>query len=141
GRLWSDLSSDNAANIYRSVWTLAAGPGDAVPFLKEKFPALAASAPAIDSKQLQLWIRELDHDKFQVRERATKELKNHLALAVPLLKKEIKQPRISAEVRYRVEQLLKFAEPQTVSPEQARLARAVHVLEYMETLEARLGRG
>ena len=50
--LWGALASDNAANVYRSLWTLAAGPGDALPFLKAKLPD-TGSASSIDSKQLQ----------------------------------------------------------------------------------------
>ena len=48
----------------------------------------------------------------------------------------LSQPKVSAEVTQRIEHLLKLAEPEGLSPEQARLARAVRVLEYMETPEA-----
>lgn len=134
--LWSDLASRNEANVYRAVWTLAASPDDTLPFLKAKLPDTEL-IPNIDAKQLRQWIQELDHEKFSIRERATKELKKHLAVAVPLLRIELQKAQISAETNQRILQLLKLMETKEVSPEQSRLGRVVRVLEYMETQEAR----
>ena len=111
--LWTDLISDNAANVYRSVWTLTAGPDAAVPFLKGKLPA-TGPGPRVDPKQFRQWILELDHDSFLVRERASMALKNHLTPAIPLLRKELEQPKITPEVRLRIGQLLKLAAPEDI---------------------------
>ena len=134
--LWTDLISDNAANVYRSVWTLTAGPDAAVPFLKGKLPATGPGA-RVDPKQFRQWILELDHDSFLVRERASKALRNHLTTAIPLLRKELEQPKITPEVRLRIGQLLKLAAPEDISPERRRLGHAIRVLEHIATPEAR----
>jgi hypothetical protein len=102
-------------------------------------------ATAADQDQYRAWIKELDHDDFQVRERASAGLSNAGELAEPVLRGALAGP-ISLETKTRVNALLERM-PAT-PPGSAWLAtlRALETLEGTGTPEARklveqLGKG
>jgi thioredoxin-like negative regulator of GroEL len=77
----------------------------------------------------------LDDDRFEVRERATKELTQLGELAVPTLRQTLQITR-SAEVRWRIERLLQQFDKPGPTGEALRSLRAVAVLEHIGTAEA-----
>src|SRR5262249_23758483 len=85
-RLWGDLAAADAAKGYRAFWSLAASPRQAVPFLREK---LAGGVAGANAPQLARWVRDLDDDDFEVRERATQELGKCIESAAPLLERAL----------------------------------------------------
>jgi hypothetical protein len=130
-RFWNDLSGKDDSVSYRAFWSLVASPKQAVPFLRGK---LNAGERGIDTKQVRQWIKQLDDDNFKVRERATKELARHIEAAAPLLEQELDSAP-SAEVKTRIERLL--AGRRTAEGDRARINKAVRVLEYTRTPEAK----
>jgi hypothetical protein len=127
---WTDLGGDRAEKAYRAYWTLVSAPTKAEPFLKAK---LAGSGAAVDGKQLRQWVLELDHERFAVREAATKGLAKHLDAATPLLKKELERTP-SPEARTRIDRLLA---KQAQDPDKVRAEKARRVL--AEIVRLRLG--
>ncbi len=65
-RLWDDLADADAAQAYKTIWTLAAAPDQAVPFLKARLHQTRAT-PA----QIAAWITDLGSDDFDVRQKAS----------------------------------------------------------------------
>src|SRR5262249_29191933 len=107
-----------------------------VAFLRQR---LRERPPAVGEKQVLGWIADLDDNTFRVREAASRELDRLGEAAVPLLQKALAAPRSPGALR-RVKALLKkrAAEQEgKLSPERARLLRAVRVLEWAGTDEAR----
>lgn len=68
----------------------------------------SAEAPVADGAKVKLLIQQLDDDKFDVREKAHEELKS-LGAAIQRELEQALESKISAEVRARVEALLKKA--------------------------------
>jgi WD40 repeat protein len=132
--LWTELSSSDGARAYRAIRKLGlAGPGVA-PFLKARLK----SDKLPDEQRIAQLIADLDNDKFARRERASRELEKFGAQAEPALRRTL-EGKVSAEVRLRVERLLKRLDvPQgpPPSPQLIRL-RSVEALEANGTQEAR----
>src|SRR5262249_52125587 len=107
-------------------------PGQAENLLRARL----AAQPGISTERLDRLIADLDADDFAVREKASKELANLGRLAGESLRKVLDgQP--SAEVKRRVQELLKRLEGRGEDPQERRLIRAIEVLERLGTLEAR----
>lgn len=126
--LWTDLASDDRAKAWRAALTLATAPKDALTLFKARLKPVT-----VDEDYLAKRIRQLDSDEFEVRERASEELKEAGEVAVPLLKKALENTS-SAEVRRRIEELL---EPVRLAMASSRSARAVLVLETIGNEDAR----
>jgi RNA polymerase sigma factor (sigma-70 family) len=128
--LWADLASDAAAKAYTAIWSWAASPGQAVPFLKDRLSIGAESKGRIPHL-----IGALDDDAFAVREKAAADLKKLGPAAGPALRQAMRsQP--SPEVRRRVEQLLADIDrPRGDGPsrESVQATRTLEALEYMAT--------
>jgi WD40 repeat protein len=131
-RQWADLG-DPTAKGYQALWNLSAVPQQALPLLRERLRPI----PALDRKRVALRLTELASERFAVRDRAMHELEDLAELARPELRQALdRQPPL--EVRRRVEQLLARYGPRAVpSGEHLRRLRAVAVLEYIGTAEAR----
>jgi RNA polymerase sigma factor (sigma-70 family) len=130
---WSDLAGADPIKARRSVWALARSPREALSVLDKSLTPPAP--PAADAKKLARLIADLDDDRFDVRESATKELEKLGKAAEPALRGALKgQP--SAEARRRLEALLSGLEGRRYTPEHRRLLRAVEVLEQIGTAEA-----
>jgi WD40 repeat protein len=128
---WEKLKGDNAAQAYRAVWTLAAAPGQTVPFLKER---LRPKAPASPEHVARL-IADLDDGTFAVRVKASRALEELGELAAPALRKALEE-QSSAEIRVQARRLLEKLPRKALSPLELRQLRAVAVLEYGATPEA-----
>jgi hypothetical protein len=113
------------------MWILIGSPSESVAFVREQLPPVR-----LDPKRLRQWIEDLDSDRFTVREKATKELRTLEELALPALRRLVaKKP--SLEVRRRAEEIMRQAEPDSPTKRQLLAVRAVEVLEYVGTPEAR----
>jgi WD40 repeat protein len=128
--LWDALGGSDAPAAYRAVWSLADRPDRSVPFLKGK---LKAAQPP-DPKRLRELFDRLDNDRFAEREAASKELAAVADAVEPELRRELTQAP-SVEKRRRLQTLLDGLGPGT--SEDARRARAVIVLQWAKTPEAR----
>jgi hypothetical protein len=132
GPLWASLAGGDAAQARRAVWSLAAAPEQAVPFLREHL----RPAPPPDRRRLAKLVADLDADRFEVRERATAELGALGDGAEPALREAL-AGRPPPEVSRRLEQVLARARGSAPPPESLRALRGVEVLEQAGTPEAR----
>jgi WD40 repeat protein len=129
---WTELADPDPAMAHPALWSLAAIPTQAVPFLKAHLHPVAAS----EARRIDGLIRDLDSRQFAVRRRAAQELERLESLAEPALRGLVMGQQ-SVEVLRRAEELLdKLARP-IQSPEVLRSLRAVKVLEHVGTAKAR----
>jgi WD40 repeat protein len=131
---WADLAGDDAARAYQVIRRLAAAPASAVPFLKEKLVPL----PPVDEKRLARLVADLDSPSFSDRTRAAKELEKLGELAAGHLQKALAS-KPSLEMSRRVEALLEKQGHASwhPDPDRVRVLRALEVLEFIGTPEAR----
>jgi len=135
-RLWTDLAGEDAAKGHRAVWTLAAVPSKAVPFLKDHLHHVSS----VDAKEVQRLIADLDSVQFATRAAAGKKLAALGEQAEPALRQAL-EGKPSLEVRKRLEALRADAERaghgMVRSAEVLRTLRAMRALEAIGTSEAR----
>jgi len=130
--LWNDLAGNDAAKAQRAIWRLTGNPSPSLGFLRKR---LHPAAPAA-AGQVRHMIAGLDSDRFALREKAYGDLSKLADLAEPALRRAA-TGNLSLETRRRIEQLLTdLHRPVTASPLLQAL-RAVAVLEYIGTSEAR----
>ncbi len=128
---WAALAADAEA-AHKAIHTLASAPEQSLPLLRQRL----RPAPAIPAEMLKQWVKELDDARFPQRDLAGRQLEAAGAAAEPLLKQALAgQP--SAELRQRVEQLLKKLQGPVGHPEMLRSLRAAEVLEHVGTADAR----
>jgi hypothetical protein len=128
--LWADLAGANAAPAFEAMRHLAQSPQQAVALVRQHLRPV----PAVDAKQVADWLRDLDSDEFETRERATRELERMCESAEPELRKLLeRQP--SPEVRRRAEKLLENFSDR--SPDRLRADRSLELLEHLGTVESR----
>ncbi|MCI0377818.1 MAG: WD40 repeat domain-containing protein [Gemmataceae bacterium] len=129
---WQLLADDDAERAYRAFWALARQPDEAVAFLGQRLkPAQAA-----DPKELQQWIADLGSDRFEVREKAARELDKLGGLAKAALE-QTAAGNPPLEARRRIEHILKKMMGPITHPAGRREVRAVELLEGVATDEAR----
>jgi len=131
---WDDLAGDGP-RAFQAVWALRDAPVQAVPFLKKRLRPAAPLKPDQELRLRQL-IRALDDRRFAIREKAGQEVIALGPAAVPALKQALND-KPSAEARRRLEPLLEALSGTVLSAEQMQGLRAVDVLEYIGTPEAR----
>jgi RNA polymerase sigma factor (sigma-70 family) len=128
---WRRLDSE-AQQAYEAIRVLASSPDATVKLLSRH---LEPSAP-IDARRIDAWLRDLESDAFDQRERATRRLEQLGNQAVPALERLLAdQP--SLEARQRAERLLRKASDRSPGPERLRQIRAVEALERMGGAGAR----
>jgi WD40 repeat protein len=128
--LWSDLAG-YARKAHRAIYTLAAVPKQALPFLAEH---LHPAVP-VDMKRVDKLLADLDSEQFAVRDTAARELESMGPQIEPALQRVLEN-KPSLEVRNRVRAI---QEKQRGVPPTAtlRTLRAIRVLEAIGTTEAR----
>ncbi|HLN33227.1 MAG TPA: sigma-70 family RNA polymerase sigma factor [Gemmataceae bacterium] len=127
---WTKLASSDAATAFDAMRKLARDPAKVVPFLATR---LRAITPA-DAALVRRLVAELGSDQFRLREQAAAELAKLGELALPSCREALAvQP--SAEVRRRLEGILQT--PRSLSADQLRNLRAIELLEWIDTPEAR----
>jgi WD40 repeat protein len=129
-RLWEDLASQDAAQAHEAQWALAEAPAEVVPLLKNYL----LPEPAVAAEKIRQWLADLDSDKFAVRDRAVRQLRE-LGPAVegPLHQALAADP--SLEARQRLQAVLQTVPRSPAAVLQSR--RAVLVLERIGTSQAR----
>jgi hypothetical protein len=132
-RLWEELSDPDAAVAFRAVWSLAAAPDRAVPFLRAQLVPDRGDAAAF-ARQVRSRIADLDSGHFPTRQAAQQSLRQMGWRAEPFLREARKQPA-SAEVAKRLDELLDRLKGR-LSAEELRIVRAVEALERCGTVEA-----
>jgi WD40 repeat protein len=128
---WRDLASRDGPKAVQALWDLADSPEQTVPLLRQRIKP----AQPLDPERVQQWIRDLDSDDFQARTVATRKLEAMVDVAEPALWKALEESP-GLEARRRIEQVLHKLEA-LASPERLRALRAIQVLEYAGTSEAR----
>jgi hypothetical protein len=129
---WKSLASDDAPSANRVLWSLAAGAKESVPFLgKQVF--------LVDPARIQQLLKDLNANKYPVREHASMELGKYGRWIEGVLKEALKRPE-SEEVRRRIERLLsQLNVPGSLSldQERLRLRRTMLILEQVGGADSR----
>src|SRR5262249_46547206 len=111
-------------------WALVEAPQEALPFLRARL----RPAAAVDPRQIERWVAELDSDQFAARQAAVKRLKEADTHAEKIVDASLKG-KLSPEVRRRLETIL--ASIRELPPSNRLLAlRAVLLLERIGNAEA-----
>jgi WD40 repeat protein len=131
-RLWADLRARDAAAAYPALARLAAGRNQALPFLAKHL----SPVPEPDAKRVGQLLVDLNDDKPAVREQASKELAQLGGLVEPALRQRL-AAKPPVEVQQRLEALLQKLKDAPVPDDELRRLRAVWLLEYLGTPEAR----
>ncbi len=133
--LWKDLAKPEGQQSYQAGWSLDEAPAQAT----ELFAARLKPLEAIRAKpeRLTRLIDDLDADDPERREAASDELLTLGKSAEATLKAVLKKGASSAEMRVRLETLLRQIEKNAVSASELRGLRAVEILERLRTKEAR----
>jgi WD40 repeat protein len=129
---WDRLAGADAAAAYDAVCALAAAPGSAVAFLRERIKPDAAPAPAT----LARLVKDLDSDRFEDRQKAAQELERLEELARPALREAL-AGKPSPELHRRVEQLLDRLDGLAPPPRRLRRLRAIEALEMIGNAASR----
>jgi hypothetical protein len=130
-RLWDELAETDAKKAFRAIQTLQSHARQSVPFLNEHLHP----APAINAKRVVQLITDLDHEDFDTREKASKDLRE-LGDAVEEALRAALAKKPSPEMRRRAERILAQLDTSR-SPSLLRSLRAVEVLEHLATTEAK----
>ena len=124
---WESLASEDPSVAYPVMGRLRAEGGRAVDYLPRRIEAILVP---VEARRVRALIRELDHDDFRVRNRATRELKQLVEIARPLLLKALEETT-SEEVRHRLHYILSTSEnaPRFTSTDILRMLRTIYVME------------
>jgi hypothetical protein len=131
-KLWADLARPEADQAQAALWQLAAAPAKAVPLVKARVKAV----PPVKAGLLERLVAELGHERYAVRQKATRELEALGEVADAALRGAL-DANLPLEVRRRVEQLLDKVDGPVTLPDQLRALRAVELLERVGDSEAR----
>jgi WD40 repeat protein len=123
---WKRLRDGNASDGERAIRSLLATPETTLEMLRRNLKPLARA----DEKQLARWLADLDSEEFKTREEATAQIEK-LGLAVDARLRDALGANPSAELRHRLEDLLK-----PLNPDRIRSVRAIEVLEHLGASEA-----
>jgi WD40 repeat protein len=131
GCLYSDLESLDAVKAFHAMVLLAHYPDRSVPLFQNRLARLVKR----EQKGIKRLLADLDAEQFEVREAATRELRDFgIDLAGDLDLALAGKP--SAEMRRRLEDLLNDVRNETPSPDALRRERMLTVLEWMATNDA-----
>jgi hypothetical protein len=129
---WEALADADGKKGFQAQGRFLAEPGKGV----EWIAARVAPVRHPDAARVKALIADLDSDDFATRERATADLKEHGPVTEAALREAVaKAP--SAEARRRAEDLLREMANRVTPPRELRALRAVEVLEWIGTEEAR----
>jgi WD40 repeat protein len=129
---WKDLTDPDAAKAYRAMISFRLTGSQAVDFWGEQL----RPEQLPDKSQIEGWLKDLGDGAFTVRERASDELKKHINVLAPTLRKALAADP-SPEVRDRLTLLVEMSERGRWVPEDLRTLRAIEVLERIASPESR----
>jgi WD40 repeat protein len=130
-RCWTTLASADAAEAFRAMCRLADDPA-----AMAKVGTRLRPVPAVPAEQLAGWVRDLENDQFAVRQRAAAGLRRAGRQAEAVLR-EAAQKGTSAETRRQAATILADVTDQIPTGERLADLRAVELLEWWGTPEAR----
>jgi WD40 repeat protein len=130
--LWQDLGSGDGKRALAALGQLTRSPKETVGWLRKHLPPASKD----DVAAMKALLTDLNSDKFAVRERAQKALRNLGDAAAALLEKAL-AAKPNLEVRQRVEKLLQQIDQQPPSAACLQQMRALQVLELIGSTEAR----
>jgi hypothetical protein len=130
--LWESLASASPTEALLAAQTLSAVPGQIVPWLRDRVkPAKAPVVP--EAALVAQYLKDLESDKFAVRQKAAEELEKLGPPVLPALRERLeKKPPL--EVARRLEDLIKRLDRPA---DELRTLRALRVLEKINSPEAR----
>jgi RNA polymerase sigma factor (sigma-70 family) len=128
---WEALTDADAKAGFQAQGRFLAKPGKAIEWFAERLTPAARLAPS----RLKALIADLDSNNFATRRRATADLRELWPQTAPALRAGVVKPT-SLEARRRAENIIQEME-RRVTPDQLRALRAVEVLEWIATREAR----
>jgi WD40 repeat protein len=129
-KFWCDLAGENAGKAYEAIWTLADSLASAIPFFKKHLKPAGDNATNIEKL-----VTNLGSDQFKVRNSAFLKLNKMDIEIEPVLRRA--HAKATEEFRRRLDMLL--ARPSAIvhGSEVLRGYRAIQILEYAGTPEAR----
>ena len=130
--LWADLAKQDGRVAYEAVFQLAVTPARSIPFLSGRLQPVVENV----MKQIRQDVGDLDNDKAPVSDNGLEHLNAAGMDALPALSEALEK-KPTAEARRRIEVVLRELENHTLSGETLRAHRALAVLEYAATPEAR----
>src|SRR5262249_24102141 len=130
-KLWQRLGDADPAAARLAMADLLRDPG-AVSFLDSQLRAV----PRGDAETIAALIADLDHPKYPQREKARAGLEKLAGIARPALEQRLKD-NPSIEMKQRIVALLERLNGPTTDAGQLRVIRAIEVLEWLGTPEAR----
>jgi WD40 repeat protein len=133
-RLWATLNDRNARIAFLAMRRLLDAPDDAAALLKKHVKPVESKAAS--AERMAKLIAGLDHDEFEQREQAMRQLESLGKAARAALEKAL-AANPTVETRRRIEELLGKMESKGPPVELMRPLRAVEVLENLGTAEAR----
>jgi hypothetical protein len=129
---WQDLAGNDAARAFAAMGELAAVPKEAVAWIKDR----AQPAQPLDENRALALLKQLDDDQFSVRNKATSELLKLGELVLPVVNHALAGNPVP-EARRRLEEVRTKLSGWLLHGERLRSCRAVEVLEFIGTPEAR----
>jgi RNA polymerase sigma factor (sigma-70 family) len=129
---WEALTRPGSAEAFKAQGHLLAAPADAIRLIASKMKP----AESADPKRLATLLAELDSPTFATREQASKRLAEIGRPALAALR-DIAETTASFEVRRRATDLIEQIDGQTISTRELRECRAVEVLAWIGTAEAK----
>jgi hypothetical protein len=130
--LWADLAGDDAKVAYAAVWRMTSSPKGTLPLLRQNLRPV----PEPDAKKIGQYIKDLDSESFEIREKADKELSVLEEAPVPALRNALKKDP-TPEMRRRIESLLDRTPRFVMNPDKLRHLRAFYILEQIGSPDAR----
>jgi WD40 repeat protein len=134
--LWNDLASNDNPKGNRALWRMVCGGKHSAPYLSKK-------VFLSDPRKIEQYIKDLNDNKFAVRQRASEALGSYGRWIEGVLREAIKSPP-SDEVRRRLQVLLKALDSKedgrpsiTLEQERLRARRVMEILEQTATPPAR----
>ena len=129
---WQAIGDHDSGKAFAAMVAFAAVREETVAWIKER----VKPAPPLDMKHITQLMQQLDDDQFKVRERATTELLKIGELLLPVLDKAMGGNH-GPESRRRLEELRKKLNAVGLQGDRLRSYRAVEILEFIGTPEAR----
>jgi WD40 repeat protein len=130
---WKDLSGADAAKAFKAMAAMAAAPDRSIRFLAANLPPAGAEPSPATLDRL---IADLDNAKFAVREKAEAELGMLAELAMDRVRVRLSTAK-TPESRLRLNRLVEKLDSGQPWPARIREIRALELLEYLATAEAR----
>jgi len=137
--LWKALASEDAAEAYAAIRKLTAAGPEAVPFIKEHLLKVLVGTQPMTSREVAVWIKNLNSDDPAVRQKALADLEQDGEAVLPILRHSLQQKPANAAYR-QVELLVQllpkqssFLNKKPYSSEDLRMLRALEVLENIGT--------